>query len=324
MEITLQNLEKRLRNLRDSLNDDDKIEKLRHSLKEKGVECAIILPIFEVVLDYDPFADIEFERKSDTQNKQTFDILIEGRFLIESKKLGENLDDHESQIRRYVEGNENINYGIITNGVDYQVWMQKSYIYDIFGEDLSDLLPEKKKGVIKLFEFGLQNNSDNSIDSFLSIMTAFHKEKYNYFFEACAKFVGSVSSKTRGKRPILLSKKSEDSFVKNEIKKNCLEERGFFDVRYSGRKVRYVDSGLEICGVILDNGFVEINYEECNINDFQSCIRHFKNVLDVFKKWQEGRGNVYSDPIQIIKELRGLSLIKYQDSIRNRFNIEKL
>jgi hypothetical protein len=98
-------------------------------LQEKGVECTILMPMFEYFLGYDPINDIQYEVTSSNVYRQRFDFLLDHRFVVESKALNSPItNDEVKQISKYIAQNDEINYGMLTNGLEYVFLVQRSFI----------------------------------------------------------------------------------------------------------------------------------------------------------------------------------------------------
>jgi len=104
-----------------------KVESQKDSIQtEEATKTSIIMPFFSM-LGYDVFNPEEFvpEFTADVGIKKgekvDYAILLEGvpTILIEAKWIGENLDNHDSQLFRYF-GTTSAKFAILTNGIVYR------------------------------------------------------------------------------------------------------------------------------------------------------------------------------------------------------------
>lgn len=301
MELTQKTFTERLDHLRDLvINDQEKFEKLRGSLHEKGVECAIIIPLIETVLEFDGLNDVKYEQSSEREYHQRFDFLIESKFLIEAKALGTNLDEHYKQIARYITKNENINYGLLTNGVDFQIWVQKSFIEKFTNTELIHTHP-----VEKVLEVSLSTDTSKLV---LDTLSLFKKSTYENSFESIASIAGYYASGSRGRAKLLHNVKDTDRFLKDRIKDLVSIQKGVYyddiiNKRISpGDKLQFKNDFVEITVEVTKTGTVILRKNSANvINQITAMEAGWGKLISlIMDKWSKG-DTEFTDTIEIIK-----------------------
>ena len=324
MELTEAVFEQRIEELRKIYNseDDDKFKKLSSTLKEKGVECSIIVPIIEIFLNFNTFSgDVEYEASSKARNDQRLDFLIDEKFIIEVKKLGSNLDDHYKQIREYIKLNDDISYGILTNGVDYQIWIQKSFI-----ERKTDKkVPQIKEEVIKVFELSLV---DDSVQFFKDSLSIFKKKNYEKSFKKLASLVEiyTTTENRKGGTAKLHGDIGVNKELKDRIKKEVSPKIGIYykDLETgklkSGDKLVYQDDCVIIPVEITSKGNVKLRKGTANVTNFIKAQQNgwIDFITLISDQWLKSDAE-FNDPIEIIKVATGKQRLK-----RNKYKFNKI
>jgi len=305
MELTQKSFKERIKELRHFASEDqEKFETLRDALHEKGVECAILIPLIETIMEFDTLNDVKYEQSSDREYHQRFDFLLDNRFLIEAKALGTNLDDHYSQIKKYIIGNDNINYGLLTNGVDFQIWIQKSYIEEIIKNKL-----EHTKNVVKVLEVSLTDSFGfDSVELIVDTLSLFKKSTYTISFESIASIAGYYASGSRGKPKILHENKEIDRFLKDKIKELVSIQKGIYyedimNKRISpGDKLQFKNDCVEITVEVTETGTVILKKNSANVKDQIKALEDGwgKLISLITEKWSKD-DTEFTDPIEIIK-----------------------
>lgn len=301
MELTQKTVKDRLSSIRQLIDEDQKkFEILKWALHEKGVECAIIIPIIETVLEFDTLYDVKYEQSAEKEYHQRFDFLLNDKFLIEAKPLDTNLDSHYKQIGKYLSKNENINYGLLTNGIVFQIWVQKAYI-----EAVSKNKLDHSQSVIKVLEVSL---SENPIDFVLDTLALFKKSTYENSFESIASIAGYYSSGSRGKPRVLHDKKETDKDLKDKIKELVSIQKGVYyeDVKNKkispGDKLQFKNSFVEIKVEVTKTGTVILKKNSANVVDLIKAqdAGWKKLIYLITEKWSK-EDTEFTDPIEIIK-----------------------
>lgn len=281
-------------------------------LNEKGVECAIILPIVEILWGFDALKDVEYESSSKERNDQRFDLLIENRFLVESKKLGVDLEQMKKQVEGYIISNNNINYGVLTNGFEYIFFLQKSFIKGFLG-------PEKEMGipigrdVIPVLTITIDDH-----DNFIPIMKLFAKGLYDHQFRRIAEFVLSVHN--QGKVWQLTTDSKVNDVLKQKIKDELDIKKGVFlsDIQKGDRRIGDVlvfktdDLSISISREpdgrvrLPKNGAVILNMNNVLNSDFRPMIEL------VMHDWST-HDTYFDDPYDIIRQALGKKKLHRKD-----------
>ena len=301
MELTQKTLRQRLEDVKVlSLNQDEEQVQLRTALHEKGVECSIIVPLLEVLLDFDSLRDIRYEQSSETHHVQRYDFLVRGEFLIEAKELGSNLDDHYRQVMKYIGDNDNINYGILTNGVDFQIWLQKSFIEGIAGCQL----PHTPK-VAKVLEVSLLTDETQFV---LDALALFSKEHYVNSFRNIASITGYYASGSRGRPAILHNDRQMDEILRFRIRDAVVIQKGvYYDdidsgALSAGDKLSFENSCINITVEVTKTGTVMLRNDGANIHNMVQAIKDGWGAMIplIADKWSVS-DTEFTDPLEIIK-----------------------
>ena len=317
MELTQKAFNERLNILKKFLADpnEEQFDQLRCNMHEKGVECAIIMPLLEVVLDFDALEDIHYEEESKQKHGQRFDFLVKDKMLLEAKMLGANLDEHYKQLSKYIKGNENINYGLLSNGIEYQIWIQKSYMEKVTDKKLNHI-----QDVAKIFEMSLK---EDSVDFFINVLPLFSKSKFEESFKRIACIAGYYITGGRGRTHIL----HEDRKINNELClriKDAVEvKKGVFyeDVQNgkisAGDRLKYCDDFVEIIVKVTETGTVLLKPGQANIHNVIGAVNSgWEPMLKLIAgEWQKSE-NEFQDPIEIIKLAQNKQRLHNQDKYK--------
>ena len=321
MELTQKTFKERLDKLRRLKIDEDQkeFETLRRGLNEKGVECSIIIPLIETVMEFDALYDVKYECSSETEYHQRFDFLLEDKFLIEAKSLDTILDNQYKQMEKYINKNENINYGLLTNGIEFQIWIQKKYI-----EEVSNNKLEHPHSVVKCLEISL---SIDTIDLFLDTLSLFKKSSYENSFESVASISGYYASGSKGKPKILHDNKDTDSILKEKIKGLLSIQKGVYyeDVKNKkispGDKFQFKNDFVNIIVEVTETGKVILKKNSANVVDLIKAQEEgWENLIYLIaQKWSK-EDTEFTDPLEIIR----LSLNKQRLHKKEIYNFERI
>ncbi|NLF73137.1 MAG: hypothetical protein GX575_29225 [Candidatus Anammoximicrobium sp.] len=318
MELTQKTFAERLGEIRELLvNRPDEFDQLGARLREKGVECVIVVPMLEVVLDFNTLRDIAYEQSSDVKFGQRFDFLLDGCFLVEAKPLGALLDDHHKQIIDYIRDNPAVNYGLLTNGVDFQVWVKKTFIESTKGT-LQHLGP-----VVKVLELSLR---DDSTEFVLNALQIFRKERYIDSFKRIAGVAAFYGAGGRGRPHVLHQDKDTNEVLTARIKDAvCVKKGYYYDDVVAGRlsagdNLRYKSDCVEITVELTKTGTVILRKGKANVLDVVAA-KHAgwgPMIPLVMEKWAEA-DTEHQDPIDIIKLAQNKQKLHRQDEYRAAF-----
>jgi hypothetical protein len=299
VELTQKLFRQRLELLHEILHVPERLQRLQTTLHEKGVECAFIVPLLEIILEFDAVADVEYERPSETKHGQRFDFLVGGELLIETKALNTELDDHIKQLERYLTGNDAIKYGILTNGVDYEVWMKKSFV-----EQTAKVEIPHAPSVVKVLEYSL---AEDSVDTFLRDISVFAKPVYAKTFVAMASVAAYYATGGRGRPPNVHEDKNTDAAIKERIRAAVSVEKGVYynDVTGGklavGQRLGYRDECVEIVVEVTNTGSVVMKKSCANILDVAQAYRSgWGPMVGLMEKWMK-EDLEFRDPLEIIR-----------------------
>jgi hypothetical protein len=311
MELTEQNFRDRLEFIvecHSKVGED--WEELGGRLKEKGVEYCIVLPLFEVVLGFDPLEDIKMEHGSVKYNNQRFDFIVQPQkhdhcsLVVEAKALNEsNLKKHEEQIVKYMKDNQEYPWGILTNGFKWHFYLSKKYIETKFndGYPLADF---KNKNIFKIISLSLKD------EHFIEIMNSMAKGKLGDFWLNLARYTYATISGGPGKKPAVNSNIKINEFLTGKIKEAVEIKRGEYWQAIQAGKVKAGDK------VICKNDFLELTFEldhggrlvlkpgMANSKDFNQFTKRCPNGVDLLIEWL-GSTNTFTDSSQVILLLTG-------------------
>ena len=256
MELTEQNFRDRLKDLVECRNNGgDNWEKLSSRLKEKGVEYCIVLPLFEVVLGFNPLEDIKMEHGSVKHNNQRFDFVVQPQkedhysLVVEAKALSEfNLKKHEEQIVKYMKDNQEYPWGILTNGFEWHFHLSKRYI-EIKFNDGYPLAEFKNRRIFNIISLSLND------EHFLEIMKSMAKGEMGDFWLNLAKYTFATISGGRGKRPTVNSNNEINDFLTGKIKEAVEIKTGEYREAIQAGKVKAGDK------IYCKNEFLELVFE---------------------------------------------------------------
>ena len=310
MELTLKSYRDRLNMVRELMNRNaDAYSQLEDRLLEKGVEYTLVMPMVEVVMGFDPLQDICYEMASEEMNNQRFDFLIDQKLLIEAKRLGAVLDEGniQEQIRKYIRKNQGIDYGILTNGVDWEFWLHQDYIARASGATIT--LPGSRK-TVKALEVGL---SDFNGDQMISVFSAISRDNYETFFRQLAKVVARIMTGGKGKIPKLHDEISLNKALRQRVEELVAIKKGaYYDALqnkkiFPGDRLCFEGEGIKLTVEVTDVGSVSVVVDQTNILDYREAMskkNKWKRFPEMLSKWESGEGVEYMSPLDILKEAK--------------------
>ena len=333
MELTEKTFKERLKRLEECVNDQgEKLATLDKKWREKGVECAIIIPLIEIIMEFDFFNQVEFELSSTDFNNQRMDFVLDGKFIIEAKRLCEDIRSHIPQIDRYMKS-DSVKFAILTNGIQFMVFIKVDHISEILyklgaRENIKDCKNYlRERGIdgnyIKVLDI---NYIDIEIDYFLSIFSSFSPHLYKETFDKISRYILAYYS-IYGKKNLklhteikidkLLKKKIEESIP--YISKGYYHNKEGFNVGDVLVFDEYEDEGVKIFVRINKDWGVDVMLERCDYNPIKASRKaaKYRKVIDVFKGWVAQNDISYVNPAEIIKEIKGNTKIMTADA--NRF-----
>ncbi|MEM6631910.1 MAG: hypothetical protein AAF694_19695 [Bacteroidota bacterium] len=272
-------------------------------LSEKGVECTILVPIFESVLGFDPVKDINYEYTSNKRYER-FDFLIDGKFIVEAKKLNEQFSVKlTKQLEKYIAHHDEINYGILSNGCDFAVFIQKSFIKNFLPPERTFKISFNKE-VFHVFTVSIFDNQ------FYQIMELFSKDCYHDTFSKLAKFSMSVINQQRSTK--IVDDKELNVWLQEKITKTMdvqhgalLEEiqNGYLAV---GDILTYKDEAIEIEVVVQNDGRVTLNRGAAIVKDMLLAMeKGFNPMIDLVRGEWRKNDIIFNHTDEIIKMASG-------------------
>lgn len=134
-----------------------KINKIKKDISENQTLISTILPIFKY-LGWDIFNEnrVIFEDVTSTKKRVDLTLVFEdnSKFIVEAKRLSHKLSIKDfEQLTAYINSDESINFGILTNGIDYWIADNKGSGLDekkIYGFSIFDIT-ECDLNILKLF-----------------------------------------------------------------------------------------------------------------------------------------------------------------------------
>jgi hypothetical protein len=153
-----------------------KINKINGDISENQTLISTILPLFQV-LDWDIFNEERVLFEDTTSTKKRVDATFVGRdrrFIIEAKRFSRRLSMKDfEQLTVYINSDESINFGLLTNGWEY-------WLADNKGEGLENKL---------IYKFNVKELTDcdlNLLKKFLSYSARFNIEDITKYIEYIA------------------------------------------------------------------------------------------------------------------------------------------
>ncbi len=304
-DLTLAGFTTRLDNIRNykRAGDQAQFTNLQSGLREKGVECAIIIPLLEIVLDFDPVSDVKYQQASNTRNDQRFDFLIGTNFLVEAKQLGSRLQNHYPQIENYVRYNPDICYGLLTNGINYELWLKRDLIQRATRFELFDYITP----VVKVLKFSLKTDETEVV---LKGLSAFKRDIYERSFAAIAAYAARFCGRQMqaSPPPKLHNTNQLDQLLKDRIRDTVTINRGvYFGTGVApGTRLHYKDNGVEITAEVTATGTVILRKNGLNVYSLATAMNAgFREIVDLLGK-STRLDMEYKDPIDIIKAAKGV------------------
>lgn len=301
----------RLKAIVDDQSNDNPIFPER--LQEKGVEATVLVPLFENLLGYDPVDDIQYEHTSRVVHGQRFDFLLDGRFIVESKPLNTPLTGKVvKQVTDYISKNDDINYGMLSNGIEYVFLVQRAFIERVANEGQPIVgATQNVYNVLKL-------SADD--DRFFEIMPLFSKTSYDEAFKGIAKYAYRQLVPTKGPTTPIVSDRELDKYVKELIEQRMDFKRGHYldQIRsgklHPGQELFYKDKYVKFTVEVLPDGTVKLPKKGVQV-DANAILSdgEFTPLIGMLTEWHKA-DQIFEDPKDIFRAALGKSRIgsKYE------------
>lgn len=293
--------------------DSDQGNEFIEGLQEKGVECAILIPLFETILGFDAVEDIKYEYTS-KEKFDRFDFLIDDKFIIEAKKINTKLSNIYGQIQKYIYGHSKINYGILSNGLEYAFFIQKDFIKSLLGPD-EKLQIELASNVFHIFTLSVRD------EVFLDIIKLFSKDEYHQNFIALAKFALTRINQTKATK--ISDDKRINLWLQDHISETMDIKPGVYikDIQENklkvGDKLVFENDCVMIPVILEKDGRVKLIKGTAEVRNMKLTMNgKFKNMIDlVMNDWKKEDLTV-NDPLELIKVAIGQErLMRKEDYI---------
>lgn len=288
--------------LEDQENNDPSIPS---RLQEKGVECTILVPMFEFFLGFDPVDDIRYEQTSSNVYHQRFDFLLDDRFVVESKALNYPLTKKEvEQISRYIAQNDEISYGMLSNGLEYVFLIQKSFIEKV--ANAGEAIVGATRPVYNVLTISATDNR------FFEIISLFSRSSYDQVFEAIAKYAFRLLVPKRGQMPAIAEDRELDEHIKNLIEQKMDFKQGYYlnqirSGKYKpGQILTYEDKYISINIEIQGDGTVKLPKGGIQVKDVNAILAdgEFKPLITILTEWYDSDQH-FDDPRDIFRKATG-------------------
>ena len=298
----LYTVRQRLERVRKDLESSD--PELPNRLNEKGVECAILVPLFEDVLGYDPITDIEYESTSTQNHGQRFDFLLDHRLLVETKSLTTQLSDRAiAQISEYIGLNDEISFGIATNGVEYALLMERHFIEKKANQ--GEPIVGAVKNVYHIFTI------DSGEEKFYEIMDLFNRTSYEQSMVAVAKYVLRQLVPSKGPHAYIFRDRELDQRIKDKIEKQMDFSQGVYLQQIRSGELKpsqelfFSDEYVKVTVILEADGSVTLPKGGIEVDANKILTdRKYLPLLEKLTDWhsQEQR---FKDPRDILREASG-------------------
>jgi hypothetical protein len=292
----------RIDKIKELLSSEEHQDNIITSLQEKGVECAILTPLFEILLGFDALTDIKYEYTS-TNKFNRFDFLIDNRFIVEAKRLNSPLSSLHKQISDYIEYHDEIPYGMLSNGSEYAFFIQKSFIKEFLGPE-DKLKITFKKNVFHVFSLSIFDVK------FIEVIKLFSKDQYHQIFSNIARYALTRINNSRGTK--ICDDKELNQYLQEKISEAMDICPGAYFKEIQDGKLKigdslvYEDECVKIPVLIENDGRVKLKKGTVIVKDFMKIIdNEFSPLIDLVKNEWKNEDVIFDDTSEIIKIATG-------------------
>jgi len=288
----------RIEFLKEALNDESKQNDTISRLKEKGVECSILMPLFEIELGFDAVQDIHYEYTS-KKKFDRFDFLLDGRFILEAKRLNTPIQQMYTQIKKYIVGDDDIKYGVLSNGSEYAFFVQKSFIKEFLGaeERLKINLKDEVFHIMTLSIFDSQ---------FYDIIKLFSKDQYHQTFSNIARFALTRINQTRSTK--ICDDKELNSWIQDKItytlgiKPGELLKEIQNKTLSVGDQLIYEDDNVKITVEVENDGQVRLKKGSTIVKNMTKVMdNEFSHIIDLVRNEWKTNDQIFISLLDVIK-----------------------
>lgn len=284
-------------------------------LNEKGVECAVLVPLFENVLGYDPVDDIQYEHTSTQVHGQRFDFLLDGRLVVETKALNTPLTGGViKQVSGYIAQNDDVNYGILSNGIEYVFLIQRTFIEKV--ANAGEPIVGATQNIYNVLTLSAED------EHFFDLIPMISKTSYDEVFRALAKFAFRQLVPTRGPTTPIVSDRMLDKYLKELIEKKMDFKQGYYldKIRSgeyaAGQQLEYKDKYVRITVTLQSDGTVKLPKGGVEV-DANAILAdgEFKPLINHLTEWHEV-DQLFEDPKDIFRHATGKQRIQSKYDFR--------
>jgi len=215
--------------------------------------------------------------------------------------------------------NDNINYGILTNGIDFEFWVQKSFI-----EKVGDTQLLHTDTVAKLFELSLE---DDTVPFLIDVFLLFTKTRYEETFKTIASVAAYYASGSRGRPAVVHTDRDIDEELRKRIRNNVVVQKGVYYEEIvagnlaAGDKLRFKNDVVEITVELTPTGTVVLRKTGANVIDMMAALKDgWSHIIPLISERWSKSDTEFQDPVEIIK----LALNKQRLYGKERYNFEKV
>lgn len=249
-------------------------------LAEKGIECYIIAPAIDAWLHSDLLNNVSYEVTSVRRNDQRFDFVVDNEGVIEAKSLRNPISQYEEQILGYLLENPEYRFGILTNGLDWQIWLNCS-------EFCSDPDCEITRPIkVASMDFREQDKQENLIKTLCKL----RPDTRNSFLMNLRACVRRIIVRGMGPWPKVDHDRELNEFIKNIIRRQ-IEQRPTQYLQLIQRdEVRpgavfiHREDFAEISITIKGNGTIALSLGGIKIYNAEKTMRLWPNITSIMEE----------------------------------------
>lgn len=297
--------------------------------KEAGLKSVLIVPLFKNLLEYNPLVDMAFEAKLPSTGGDYLDILLQDSLVIEAKRFNLLSSDKKrkrarKEIRRYLAPDDNIFFGILTDGISWEFFMERRFI-ERYGHD-GKKIPLIREEIPLCFSF------KSFEDGFLDNMRIFHSKGFFRNMKFLAKCIANRALRKPGApawhnlfttlENAQLQKICGDN-LKTKIEDTFRYETGeyFEQIRSKeirvGVKFQWEDKFLRLGVIVQPNGAVKVDLNSTFVKpeNQHMVLKKYPNIIEkLFHTWVQNEEDcIYATRIELLRDITGKKAIRAQD-----------
>ena len=326
-------LKNRLKGLQEDLSSD---RRYIEQLKESGLVSVIIVPILEDHLGFDPLRDLHFEFKPPHSATVHFDILAQTsptcNCIFEIKEVDALADQAlkrkaRQQVGKYLEAEDDFYFGLLTDFVDWEVFISRYYIERVGNE--GKRIETIKDKVPCCFEFKVDDGL------FWDYLSVFARDTFGQNLTQLTKGVAKIALKKPGKMawgklfPMIDIQKQKEcgDNVRQYVIDNFSVEHGEYwkailaGTVHAGSRILFDDGIISFEMTVLSDGCLEVDPKTVMQKEpYFKVIGKFRGFGNVMSDWKDPESCTHTDRARILKSLLDKSWIqmgKYENAWRN-------